>query len=73
MLQALSKKILDAYGRLINMDDCAKESQEKKDSTLRSRAVTACAIFACTNAFPWDCADAITDGYNATWVSTQFK
>ena len=60
----IEQKILDAYGHLINMDDCAKENPEKKKSTLRSRAVAACAIFACTNASPQDCADAITDGYN---------
>lgn len=60
----IEQKILDTYGCLIDMDDYTKEKQEKKDNALRSRAVAACAIFACTNASPQDCADAITDSYH---------
>lgn len=69
----IEQKILETYGTLIDMKDYEKESEAKKASALRSRAVAACAIFACTNASPQDCADSITDGYKDMGVDAIYN
>ena len=60
----IAQKILETYGPYIDMADYANESEEKRNSALKSRAVAACAIFSCTDASPQECADSITDGYD---------
>lgn len=69
----IEQKIMETYGSLIDMKDYEKESEDKKASALRSRAVAACAIFACTNASPQDCADSITDGYKDMGVDAIYN
>lgn len=54
------------------MGDYERESEDKKANALRSRAVAACAIFACTNASPQDCSDSITDGYKDMGVDIRY-
>lgn len=60
----IAQKILETYGPYIDMADYANESEEKRNSALKSRAVATCAIFSCTDASPQECADSITDGYD---------
>lgn len=59
----IEQKILETYGELIDMHDYATKPEPERNDALRSRAVAACAIYACTNASPQDCADSITDSY----------